>query len=79
MSFKDFLSSKSKICKEDKEFYELKNKAAEFYRANGMPQKLETVLNEMFFAKPNDLYGSLVTLCLQVCLSKLVNEVVLTI
>ncbi|KAM9466237.1 enolase 4 isoform 2-T2 [Clarias gariepinus] len=59
MSFKDFLSSKSKLCKEDKEFYELKNKAAEFYRANGMPQKLETVLNEMFFAKPNDLYGSL--------------------
>ncbi|KAF5895342.1 enolase 4 isoform X1, partial [Clarias magur] len=59
MSFKDFVSSNSKISKEDKEFYEFKNKAAEFYRAHGMPQKLETVLNEMFFIKPNDLYGYL--------------------
>lgn len=60
MSFKGFVICNGKISKEDKEFYDLKNKAAEFYRANGVPQKLETVLNEMFFAKPTDVYGYLV-------------------
>ncbi|XP_026800063.3 enolase 4 isoform X1 [Pangasianodon hypophthalmus] len=59
MSFKGIVSCNSRISKEEKEFYELKNKAAEFYRANGVPQKLETLLNEMFFAKPNDVYGYL--------------------
>lgn len=60
MSFKGFVSCNSRISKEDKEFYELKNRAAEFYRANGVPRKLETVLNEMFCAKPDDVYGYLV-------------------
>ncbi|XP_058255845.1 enolase 4 isoform X3 [Hemibagrus wyckioides] len=59
MSFKGFVSCNSRISKVDKDFYDLKNKAAEFYRANGVPQKLETVLNEMFFAKPHDVYGYL--------------------
>lgn len=60
MSYRGFVSRNSRISKEEKEFYELKIKAAEFYRANGVAQKLETVLNEMFSAQPNDVYGYLV-------------------
>ncbi|KAF4084372.1 hypothetical protein AMELA_G00127880 [Ameiurus melas] len=59
MSFKGFVSCNSRISQEDEEFYELKNRAAEFYRSNGVPRKLETVLMEMFCAKPNDVYGYL--------------------
>ncbi|KAF7704746.1 enolase 4 [Silurus meridionalis] len=57
MSFKGVELCKSRVSKEDKEFYELKNKAVEYYRANGVPQELENVLNEMFSAKPHDIYG----------------------
>lgn len=66
MSFKGLVSCNSRISKVDKDFYDLKNKAAEFYRANGVPQKLETALNEMFIAKPHDVYGYLVwkSICL---------------
>ncbi len=60
MSYKPFLSH-SKVSKEDQEFYDLKNKAAEYYRSNGVPQKIENVLNEMFWQKPDDIYGYLVT------------------
>ncbi len=59
MSYKAFLSH-SKVSKEDQEFYDLKNKAAEYYRSNGVPQKIENVLNEMFWQKPDDIYGYLV-------------------
>ncbi|XP_048047234.1 enolase 4 isoform X1 [Megalobrama amblycephala] len=58
MSYKGFVSH-SKVSKQDQEFYDLKNKAAEYYRSNGVPQKIESVLNEMFWQKPNDLYGYL--------------------
>lgn len=60
MSYNAFLSH-SKVSKEDQEFYDLKNKAAEYYRSNGVPQKIENVLNEMFWQKPDDIYGYLVT------------------
>ncbi|XP_016125412.1 enolase 4 [Sinocyclocheilus grahami] len=58
MSYKAFLNH-SKVSKEDQEFYDLKNKAAEYYRSNGVPQKIENVLNEMFWQKPDDIYGYL--------------------
>lgn len=57
MSYKAFLSH-SKVSKEDQEFYDLKNKAAEYYRSNGVPQKIENVLNEMFWQKPDDIWLS---------------------
>lgn len=60
MSYKVFLGCHSKVSKEDQEFYELKNKAAEYYRSNGVPEKIEDVLNEMIVHKPNDIYGYLV-------------------
>ncbi|XP_052002025.1 enolase 4 isoform X3 [Xyrauchen texanus] len=59
MSYKGFLSCHSRESKEDKEFYDLKNKAAEYYRSNGVPQRIEDALNEMFFQKPDDIYGYL--------------------
>jgi len=59
MSYKGF-ASHSRVSKEDQEFYDLKNKAAEYYRSNGVPQKIESVLNEMFWQKPDDIYGFLV-------------------
>ncbi|TRY60478.1 hypothetical protein DNTS_028911 [Danionella cerebrum] len=58
MSYKGFLSQ-SKVSKEEQEFYDLKNKAAEYFRSNGVPQKIEGVLNEMFWQKPDDIYGYL--------------------
>uniref|UniRef100_A0A672S4Y0 Enolase 4 n=1 Tax=Sinocyclocheilus grahami TaxID=75366 RepID=A0A672S4Y0_SINGR len=59
MSYKGFLSH-SKVSKEDQEFYDLKNKAAEYYRSTGVPQKIENVLNEVFWQTPDDIYGYLV-------------------
>ncbi|XP_060790780.1 enolase 4 isoform X2 [Neoarius graeffei] len=59
MSFKGFVSCNSRISREDKEFYDLKSRAAEFYRVNGVPQKLESVLSALFFEKPRDVYGYL--------------------
>uniref|UniRef100_A0A3B4CQE2 Enolase 4 n=1 Tax=Pygocentrus nattereri TaxID=42514 RepID=A0A3B4CQE2_PYGNA len=50
MSFKSFL-------KAEQEFYELKCRAAEYYRANRVPQTLEGLLNQLFEEKPGDVYG----------------------
>ncbi|XP_036448488.1 enolase 4 [Colossoma macropomum] len=50
MSFKSFL-------KAEQEFYELKCRAAEYYRANRVPQTLEGLLNQLFEDKPGDIYG----------------------
>ncbi|XP_064173795.1 enolase 4 [Anguilla rostrata] len=59
MSYKGYFSRDNRIYKQDREFYDLKNRAVEYYRANGVPQKMEAVLNEMFFEKPDDVYGYL--------------------
>ncbi|XP_061084714.1 enolase 4 isoform X3 [Conger conger] len=59
MSYNGYFRTNSKIYKQDREFYDLKNRAVEYYRANGVPQKMEVVLNEMFFEKPDDVYGYL--------------------
>ncbi|XP_066477552.1 enolase 4 [Tiliqua scincoides] len=38
---------------------DLKHQAAEYYRSNEVPQRLEEVLNAMFYQRPNDFYGHL--------------------
>ncbi|XP_034296115.1 enolase 4 isoform X3 [Pantherophis guttatus] len=38
---------------------DLKQQAAEYYRSNEVPQRLEEVLNTMFYQRPGDLYGYL--------------------
>ncbi|KAK3597780.1 hypothetical protein CHS0354_006138 [Potamilus streckersoni] len=45
--------------KEVRELYELKQKASLYYAQNGVPQKMEDVLNTMFYDDPNDVYGYL--------------------
>ncbi|XP_019902970.1 enolase 4 isoform X2 [Esox lucius] len=61
MSNKGLISCNSRVSKEDQEFYVLKNKAAEYFRSNGVPQKIECILNDMFFDQPDDIYGYLTT------------------
>ena len=46
--------------KEARELYELKERAAKFYAENGVPQKMEEILNSMFYDNPADVYGHLV-------------------
>lgn len=42
-----------------REFYEMKQKAANFYKENQVPEKIEEVLNNMFYENPADIYGYL--------------------
>ncbi|XP_076022171.1 enolase 4 [Genypterus blacodes] len=55
MSYKGFIHHK----KGEQDFYELKNKAAEFYRGSSVPEELERALNVLFLQQPDDLYGYL--------------------
>merc|ERR1711963_1227379 len=43
-----------------RELYLLKQKAAKYYEDNGVPIKMEEILNSMFYEDPNDVYGHLV-------------------
>ncbi|XP_069468019.1 enolase 4 isoform X3 [Ambystoma mexicanum] len=59
MNYGGGLSGSCRASREAREFYELKQRAAEFYRANGVPQRLEEALNLVFLQRPEDVYGSL--------------------
>ncbi|XP_072546203.1 enolase 4 isoform X1 [Salminus brasiliensis] len=50
MSYKGFINA-------EQERYELKSRAAEYYRANRVPRTLEGLLNQLFEEKPADIYG----------------------
>ncbi|XP_076599665.1 enolase 4 isoform X1 [Chaetodon auriga] len=56
MSYQGFIS---RLSKEEQDFYDIKNAAAEFYRIKKVPQEMERALNELFFNKPEDVYGYL--------------------
>lgn len=43
--------------RESPELKELKQKAAQFYTENGVPQKMEEILNSLFYDNPQDVYG----------------------
>lgn len=45
--------------REARDLYELKEKAAKYYAENGVPQKMEEILNNMFYDNPSDVYGHL--------------------
>ena len=45
-----------------RELYELKERAAKYYAENGVPQKMEEIMNDMFYDNPLDVYGHLVSL-----------------
>lgn len=48
--------------RELREMYEAKQKAVKYYNENGVPQKIEEIMNTMFYDNPNDVYGYLVGL-----------------
>ncbi|XP_030581119.1 enolase 4 isoform X3 [Archocentrus centrarchus] len=56
MSYQAF---NSRLSKEERDFYEMKNAAAEFYRVNRVPQDIERALNELFLHQPGDVHGYL--------------------
>ena len=41
--------------------HQLKMKAQQYYEENGVPEKVEDVLNSMFYDDPKDVYGHLVS------------------
>ena len=44
-----------------REFYDTKQRAVKFYKENGIPERLEEILNSMFYENPPDVYGRLVS------------------
>ncbi|KAI8481011.1 Enolase member 4 [Branchiostoma belcheri] len=49
----------SSSAREARELYELKQQAVKFYQDNHVPQRMEQVLNDMFYENPEDIYGHL--------------------
>ena len=49
--------------------YQLKQQAIEYYKHNGVPQKMETILNSMFYDKPSDVFGHLVSVKIYISIS----------
>ena len=39
---------------------EMKRQAVQYYNENQVPKQLESLLNAMFFERPQDLYGYMV-------------------
>lgn len=46
--------------KNPRDLYIMKQKAMKYYEENGVPQRMEEVLNSMFYEDPSDVYGHLV-------------------
>ena len=44
-------------------YKERKEHAVAFYKENKIPEVLEKMLNKMYLARPNDLYGYIVRKC----------------
>ncbi|KAJ8317132.1 hypothetical protein KUTeg_005036 [Tegillarca granosa] len=53
------MTSKSTNTLSARDLYQAKQKAMEYYSQNGVPQKMETILNSMFLDNPGDVYGHL--------------------
>ncbi|XP_077351933.1 enolase 4 isoform X2 [Festucalex cinctus] len=62
------------VSEEDQEFYEIKNAAAEFYRANRVPEELEKALGELFFHNPEDVHGYLANYFTNLSLQPLISR-----
>ncbi|XP_043568757.1 enolase 4 isoform X1 [Chiloscyllium plagiosum] len=52
-------ASNGRSSEEARDFYQLKQRAAEYYRSNLVPQRMQQVLNSMFYDNPDDVYGHL--------------------
>ena len=49
-----------KSSKDPKDLNVLKQNAIKYYQENGVPIKMEEILNSMFYEDPPDVYGYLV-------------------
>ena len=49
---------------EARNLYELKERAIEYYSKNGVPERMEEILNSTFYDEPEDVYGHLVCFCI---------------
>ena len=45
---------------EARNLYELKQRAMDYYSKNGVPQRMEEIMNSTFYDNPDDVYGHLV-------------------
>ncbi|XP_076104716.1 enolase 4-like isoform X2 [Mytilus galloprovincialis] len=45
--------------REKRELYEAKQRAVKYYNENGVPKKIEEIMNSMFYDNPADVYGYL--------------------
>ena len=52
-----------------RELWELKQAALKYYSENGVTERMEEILNNMFFENPDDAYGHLVSLMQPIHLS----------
>ncbi|XP_061194453.1 enolase 4-like isoform X1 [Saccostrea echinata] len=60
---------------EARERYELKQRAVKYYDQNGVPKKMEEVLNSMFYDNPNDVYGHLANYFAEFAKTPLISQV----
>ncbi|XP_069140387.1 enolase 4-like isoform X2 [Argopecten irradians] len=49
----------TQTARDPRELYEVKQKAVKYYNENGVPNKMEDVLNKMFYDNPSDVFGYL--------------------
>ena len=55
-----------------REIYDLKEQAKLYYGENKVPERMEDILNSMFYDNPLDIYGHLV--CILICYSSNKNN-----
>ncbi|XP_033756351.1 enolase 4-like isoform X4 [Pecten maximus] len=53
------IATQTTSARDPRELYEIKQKAVKFYNDNGVPNKMEDVLNTMFYDNPPDVFGYL--------------------
>ncbi|XP_060075515.1 enolase 4-like [Ylistrum balloti] len=53
------IATQTTSARDPRELYEIKQKAVKYYNDNGVPNKMEDVLNTMFYDNPNDVFGYL--------------------
>ncbi|XP_074501737.1 enolase 4 isoform X2 [Sebastes fasciatus] len=57
----------SRVPQDEQQDYDAQHAAAEFYRLNGVPQQIETALNQLLLQRPADLHGYLANYFRNLC------------
>ncbi|XP_064630130.1 enolase 4-like isoform X2 [Lineus longissimus] len=53
------MMSSRNASREARALFELKQRAVHYYKENGVPEKMEEIMNAMFYDDPHDVYGHL--------------------